>query len=279
MMTEAAVGSLVVAGIYLTARVASFIFGELTEEERQKQDAIRQKNQQFQAAKSSAQADLQAIQDATRREGQTYQIHYNAQLREWQIYLRRAVASRIEEQDLLKQELVDTIKKVRTALKTSTVTLMRSNSLERLLNQLQEAKARCDGYGIYLKKYQKIMNRPLGTQDDETLEDLAPFEMCIPQNFPYQGKTIWLSLDQFDKNNRWTDTSIPSISVTYQCDPSEFGWEKTDGQRAPFMVDGFNFEQHVYSVSLVKGRFMAEALRDTRMGVTGTCKRKRQGKQ
>lgn len=82
MMTEAAVGSLVVAGIYLTARVASFIFGELTEEERQKQDAIRQKNQQFQAAKSSAQADLQAIQDATRREGQTYQIHYNAQLRE-----------------------------------------------------------------------------------------------------------------------------------------------------------------------------------------------------
>lgn len=43
MMTEAAVGSLVVAGIYLTARVASFIFGELTEEERQKQDAIRQK--------------------------------------------------------------------------------------------------------------------------------------------------------------------------------------------------------------------------------------------
>ena len=33
MMTEAAVGSLVVAGIYLTARVASFIFGELTEEE------------------------------------------------------------------------------------------------------------------------------------------------------------------------------------------------------------------------------------------------------
>ena len=47
MMTEAAVGSLVVAGIYLTARVASFIFGELTEEERQKQDAIRQKNQQF----------------------------------------------------------------------------------------------------------------------------------------------------------------------------------------------------------------------------------------
>ena len=272
MMTEAAVGSLVVAGIYLTARVASFIFGELTEEERQKQDAIRQKNQQFQAAKSSAQADLQAIQDATRREGQTYQIHYNAQLREWQIYLRRAVASRIEEQDLLKQELVDTIKKVRTALKTSTVTLMRSNSLERLLNQLQEAKARCDGYGIYLKKYQKIMNRPLGTQDDETLEDLAPFEMCIPQNFPYQGKTIWLSLDQFDKNNRWTDTSIPSISVTYQCDPSEFGWEKTDGQRAPFMVDGFNFEQHVYSVSLVKGRFMAEALRDTRMGVTALVK-------
>lgn len=272
MMTEAAVGSLVVAGIYLTARVASFIFGELTEEERRKQDEIRQKNQQFQADKSSAQANLQAIQDATRREGQTYQIRYNAQLREWQIYLRRAVASRIEEQDLLKQELGDTIKKVRTALNTSTVTLMRRNSLERLLNQLQEAKARCDGYGIYLKKYQKIMNRPLGTQDDEALEDLAPFEMCIPQNFPYQGKMIWLSLDQFDKNNRWTDTSIPNISVTYQCDPSEFGWEKTDGQRAPFMVDGFNVEQYVYSVSLVKGRFMAEALRDTRMGVTALVK-------
>lgn len=155
MMTEAAVGSLVVAGIYLTARVASFIFGELTEEERRKQDEIRQKNQQFQADKSSAQANLQAIQDATRREGQTYQMRYNAQLRDWQIYLRRAVASRIEEQDLLKQELGDTIKKVRTALKTSTVTLMRRNSLERLLNQLQEAKARCDGYGIYLKNIRR----------------------------------------------------------------------------------------------------------------------------
>lgn len=272
MMTEAAVGSLVVAGICLTTRVASFIFGELTEEEHKKQEEIQQRNQQFQASKSSAQAKLQTIQDAARRDEQEYQAGYTAQLQEWQTYLRVAVASRIEDQEQLDNELWQTIKNVQNTIRSSTVTSLRKNSLERLLNQLKEAKARCDGYGIYLKKYQKITDRPLGWKNYKVIEDLAPLEMCIPESFPYQGKIIWLSLDQFDEDNRWTDDSVPNISITYQCDSSEFGWEKIDGQCAPFMVDGFDSEHYVYPISLVKGRFMEEALRDTRMGITAIVK-------
>lgn len=272
MITEATVGSIVVAGIYLTARVASFIFGELTTEEHKKQEEIQRRNQQFQARKSSAQARSQTIQDEARRDEQEYQESYIAQLQNWQIYLRGKVASRIADQGKLDDELRQTIGTVQNSIRSSTVTLLRKNSLERLLNQLKEAKARCDGYGIYLKKYQKITNRPLERKNYKIIEDLAPFEMCIPESFPYQGKIIWLSLDQFDEYDQWTDDSVPNISVTYQCDPSEFGWEKTDGQCAPFMVERFDKDHYVYPVSLVKGRFMEEALRDTRMGITAMVK-------
>ena len=273
MIAEAAAGAIVVAGICLTARVASCIFEGLTESEREKQAEIRQRTEQFKIKTESFKADMQACREAALEEQQKYRAPYMDQLLEKQKYLQQAVQERCAEEDALWQDLNQTIRTVQNAIRSQTVTLLRKNSLERLLNQLKEAKERCAGYEIYLQKYQKIVNWDFRWENRALLEEMKPFEMCIPENFPYVGKIIWFPLDQFDQNGEWTDKSIQNIALKYQCDPGEFMLEETAGRKAPFMVERFDKNTYVYHVSLTKGRFVQEALRDTRNGVNAVVKR------
>ena len=116
---------------------------------------------------------------------------------------KRKARKRQKEEEELWYDLNETIIRVRHTLKKETLTLLRRNSLERLLNQLQEAKAKCGGYETYLEKYQEIVNRPIEGENQEKLEALEPFEMHIPKDFPYMGRVLWLSLEQFDEKGEW----------------------------------------------------------------------------
>lgn len=271
-MIAGVTGAIIVAGICLSARVASCIFEDLAESEREKQDEIRKKNEEFKEKRQKYRDAAKAFPDAALEERQRYQALYMAQLREKRSYLLREARKRQKEEEELWYDLNETIIRVRHTLKKETHTLLRRNSLERLLNQLQEAKAKCGGYETYLEKYQEIVNRPIEGENQEKLEALEPFEMHIPKDFPYMGRVLWLSLEQFDEKGEWVDRRIANIPIKYRCDRSEFGWEEIKGQKAPFMVEDFDSSESVYPISLVKGRFIQEGLQDTRTGVKAVVK-------
>lgn len=249
---------IIAAGIYLSARVISFIAGELTESERKKQEEIDNEidliRSHYQETAPSSTEDA-AIQ-------QSDQVR--AKKRELCAYLRSAAEAREEEYASLHDEIKESKRKVVSALRAKDVvqTPLRRSSLELLLRQLSEAQEKCYSYRQYLGVY----SDEVGSKADQ--DEPAAFSMQLPLNYPYIGKVLWIGSEQL--SGRYVKYEIPnefSLSIRVKDFDS---YEIVENSIVPIMItDGRRKE---FSASLEKGAFKAYELANTHLGLSATVK-------
>lgn len=251
----------IVAGIYLTARVISFISGELRDEEVQHQKEILSHLDSYSEEIIQYKKRQQEQADQKNRE-ELFRLY-----KQRKTYLLEQLVRRREEYGELQEEIMTSKKAALEALrsKDKIFTPLRRNSLNLLLRQLEEAGERCRGYIRYLKDFQAALDKK------ETLTETLPsFEMRIPPQYPYVGKILWL---QRKEGKRWYQLSIQGLfSVTLVVDDMD-ELEDVVQERVPVMVERFTTNSDRFHASLEKGLFQTEELRNTHLGVTARVTR------
>lgn len=247
-------------GIFVSAKIIRFITNELTDAEKEKQRQIEEDWKSYCAAKGECDSE------GEEEEQQTAVLQQKLELMKQEC--ADYAEQRIQEWRDMHKDIGNVIKTVNHALHDKqAVTPMRKNSLERLKNQLYEAKERCYAYIQYLKKYRIWLLRYASDDDVETAFNNG-FPMYLPEAFPYIGKIIYADIASFDEEGWMKDCSLLEVCVQYCCDLEELQREDSQAVRLPFMVESYNHDCHCYQLSLTKGRFDIEALSDTRLGVS-----------
>jgi len=251
----------IIAGIYLTARVISFLSDELREEEVQRHEEVL-------SHLDSCSEEI--IQYKKRQQEQANQKNREELFRLYKqrmAYLLEQLERRREEYGQLREEIMSAKKAALDALrsKDKIFTPLRRNSLNLLLRQLEEAGERCKGYIHYLEDFQAALEKR-GT----FTETLPSFEMRIPPQYPYAGKVLWL---QRREGERRYQLSIQNLfSVTLFVDDMD----KLEGvveERVPVMVERFAINSDRFYASLEKGLFQTRELQNTHLGATARVTR------
>ena len=248
---------IIAAGIYLSSRIISYIAGELTESEREKQKKIDENIEKI-CSRYEEEPESDFEEEAEKSE------RIIEKKRELCDYLRTEAKARKEENETLHKEIKDTKTKVRDALRADNVvnTPLRKSSLEMLLRQLSEAQEKCYSYGQYLDVYYSELG--LKTDSDEP----PKFNMQLPSNYPHLGKVIWISSEQLAERRVELDVSgLFDVSVTVR-DNDLF--DVAEDSMFPIMVT--EGHRKSYYGSLEKGAFKAYELANTHLGMLATVK-------
>lgn len=248
---------IVAAGIYLSAKIISFIAGELTESELNKQKDIDDEMDRIRSH----------YQETPPSGAEGEEIHRSKQVIAKKTdlcnYLRSEAKAREVEYASLYEEIRESKRNVINALWATDVvqTPLRRSSLELLLRQLSEAQEKCYSYRQYLRVYCDEIGR---NTDDEP----EAFCMQLPSNYPYVGKVLWISTEQLsghDVKYEVPNAFLLSIRIT---DIDSF--EIIENSIVPIMItDGRRKE---FSASLEKGAFKAYELTNTHLGLSATVK-------
>lgn len=243
---------LIAGGIYLTARVIHFVFDELTDQEL----AAEKRNRDAVDAYDRRIAALRMVKEQHEAD---YQQQLTQEVQNRNDFLLTQAHSRQEDEQMLYQEIRNSLREVNGALKGmgETTTALRRSGLERLLNQLYAAKERCFGYQEYLKQYVRFVESAIGQ------EDIELFSMRIPPKYPYVGKICRIPAGALAKGRILRDDTLQGIRISYVLDCGESLEYYDDDCVLPFMVEKYDSDRRVHPLSLAKGTFYTEALENT----------------
>lgn len=256
-------GVVVIAGIYLAAKIVSYIAGEMTEDERQKQETIKKNfdsyNKEIVRFKEAhmQNAEQQNASELTR-------IYYNRNQ-----YLIQQLDERVAERKQFLEEIKETRTRVSAALDTkkgeTVLTPLRRNSLNLLFRQLTEVSEKCFAYINYLNKYKKELSR-LSSQQLE----FEPFSIQLPQAYPYRGYILWLDLVDYQHmdNSTYTMTVDNLFQLTIKID-DKAAFPDIEYDKIPVMISRFGInDDWMYHASVERGLFQVEELRNTHLGTS-----------
>ena len=250
---------LIAAGIYLSARIISFIAGELTESERKKQEEIDTAIEQIYAQ----------YHDTDSHEKISDQNHIDEGVldkkKEIIGFLKNEAMLRDAEFEILYNEIRESKRNVAAAMKSKEVvqTPLRRSSLELLFRQLSEAQEKCFGYRQYLASYAEEIGR------NKDVNDVPVFLMQLPQMYPYVGKVVWVNADQLSVGTiRYEIPGLFSISISVT---DKTAYVYGEQNILPIMITGG--KRKYYYASLEKGAFKAYELANTHLGLSATVKK------
>jgi len=245
----------IAAGIYVSARVISFIAGELTAAELRKQQEINERINLIRAEfEQMSQTPLSIeISDSQRAQ---------EKIDEMCAFLRNEAEIQKGNYESLCEELKETRKRARQAIDAKDVvnTPLRKSSLELLIRRLSESIEKCYSYKIYLERYSD------GLLNISNPLKISVFSMNLPDRYPFVGKVLWVNPDQIKLGvvkHKVSDGICVNISITdiYQI-------EINDHARVPIMITSIN--KRFCNSSLEKGAFKACELVNTHLGLTAT---------
>lgn len=247
----------IAGGVILAAKVVAFIFDQLTDDEK----ALQQELQNHETIAQQAQARAQGAHDQERSSAVCEEMGT------YRDYLTETLIRRIENETELRAEISNSIKTVRELLNGKEITtVLRRRSLERLVNQLYEAKERCFGYTKYLEQYKRELDRT----DREAF--IPAFSMRIPADYPYIGKVLWLCAgDMKDGHCLEQRVADDLLWVRYKCVDDDL-LDFDEDSELPFMAESFDSHFFGFELSLAKGQFHVDALENTRIGVNALVK-------
>ena len=249
---------IIAAGIYLSARIISFIAGELTESELKKQKEIDDEMDQIRSHYQ------ETAPSGTENEAIQHSNQVIAKKKELCNYLRAEAEARETEYASLHEEIKESKRKVISALRAKDVvqTPLRRSSLELLLRQLSEAQEKCYSYRQYLGVYCDEVGRK--TDNGEP----AVFCMQLPSNYPYIGKVLWISTEQLSGHYvKYEVSNSFTLSVRITDIDS---YEIVENNIMPIMITEGRRKE--FSASLEKGAFKAYELANTHLGLSATVK-------
>lgn len=251
---------LISAGIYLSARIVSFIAGELTESDLKKQKEIDEEIERIYRRYNDADP-LKNIDDLNRNSASIKE-----KTNELIGYLYFEAEKRESDFKDFMEDIKESKRKVWGTIKAQDVvhTSLRKNSLELLLRQLSESVEKCSSYIRYLQMYREDI---LGIHDPSKVRI---FNMQLPEGFPYIGKVIWVNISQLSE--RYIVQEIPGISgAKVKVVDKENEIENFKNQSVvPIMVT--NYKGRIFFASLEKGAFKAYELLNTHLGISALVK-------
>lgn len=249
---------MIAAGIYLSAKIISFIAGELTEAEIQKQKEIDAEiaaiRERYHSAETEAKIKETVLNSDT----------ILKKRRTMRLFLKSEAASRESDIDSLYDDIRESKRYVIATLRAKDVvqTPLRSNSLELLLRQLSEAQEKAFAYKNYLEIYQE----EVGRKHDE--EEPVGFLWQLPKSFPYVGKVIWIDSGQLlGRTIEYEIQGLSKISISVS-DRDSFDY--VDHSLLPIMIT--EGRKKSYYASAEKGAFKAYELSNTHLGVSAIVK-------
>lgn len=269
---------LFIAGIAIGAKIVSCIFDELTTEEQEKQRQIKkklaeaEKNYQNYIAfiETEKQRRLDKINsDEYNNADDLRKEYYTKSIDSVTEYYNQLIALAIERQNEkleLLEEITNTIVAVRQVLKGQT-TILRRNSLQCLLRELEEAKEKIDTYSnIYLDHYIKNIQK---RRSRGILDIPEPFSFTLPAEYFYTGKLIYMK-----KEDLLTDGSVQINkyeSLKYRFMDKDFIDDMPDDSLIPVMCDDFiGKPDYVRCLSARKGNFKYIVATNPQIGITAT---------
>ncbi len=248
----------IAAGIYLSAKIISFIAGELTETDIQKQNEI---DAEIEAIRER----YQASEEAKTKENDQNSDALVKKKRAMCTLLKNEASSREAEIDLLYDDIRESKRRVIAALRAKNIiqTPLRRTSLELLFRQLSEAQEKAFAYKNYLEIYQEEVESNCKEQEP------ASFQWQLPKAFPYVGKLIWIDGNQLGE--RAIEYEIPGLSKISISVSDYDSSEHVDHSLFPIMItDG---RRKNYYASAEKGAFKAYELSNTHLGVSAVVKK------
>ena len=257
---------LIVAGIYLSSRIISYIAGELTEEEIKEQEEIDAKIDELKKAAESFNPAEDESETAGTTAETTAEIIDESEIVSDTIKqiigdLVEKVDARINDRESFIKEVKTSRKQIATALRERNAihTPIRKASLELLIRQLTEAINKCYAYKQYLKEYR------IYVRNCNAKEDFRPYLMTLPESYPYIGKVVWVDNSMVEDD--YISLCIPECNnekkVLVQ-DYTEMQMNHTD--RFPIMITD------AHNASIEKGLFKVNELSSTRLGTVARVK-------
>ena len=248
----------IVAGISLALDIWCFINGELTDKEKEKQKKIDNEIESIRECFYSP--ENQDKIDAIVNNRDLVQ----AKKKSIVDYLKKEAKERENDIGILLKEINDTIQSVKYTLHSEVgmQTNLRRSSLELLIKQLEEAKAKAFAYRDYLELYQEEISKE--SFEDERLI----FSWKIPKSYLYEGKIIWInSVDIEDGIIKYDSKELHDASI-YVDDYRVY--DVLDNSIVPIMITAGKRKK--YYASLEKGAFKGYELVNTHLGVTAVVK-------
>lgn len=273
------------AAVGLTAAVVSFIFGEMTEAEKRKQEKMENDLLSFQRREKHELSVLLKQYQLTEEEflkstsEEIIQLRKSYQNKNWQakrelslLYVQMA-KEQIELSKFMKKEIQQAEQRLRVLIK-SQKTILRSEAMNYLLRELQIGIKKVDAYISYLYKYINTMTYKF---DKYEIEDFL-YSMRLPDDFPYIGKLQFFKKEEL-QNGKVSVLITHKIYVNFKVDdPLELD-EFPEDANIPVLITNFDGRSTNCNVSVGKGIFKHIAIDQSKIGVNAMVKKYNERRQ
>lgn len=216
------IGTFLVGGVALFTVAAgiAFVCDELSAEEQRRQDQMRREYNEYTRRKKK---EYQEAHEYFRQERHHTENAYQEQMRAYQAGLlqKRKDANRLafqkmqqiwklqyEDKEKLLNQCREIVHKVSENIQSKQHSYIRFNSMKSTLVSLQEAVYKLEAYLRYMDGIKRNMDSLF--ESEGTLAE--PFSMTLPEDYPYDGKIIYLKKSDF--SGYWYNCShIGAISL------------------------------------------------------------------
>lgn len=258
-----------VAAVGIGSAAASFLFGELTEEEKRKQQQMRYEAEQFK--KEQAALARQYRPNSTLNTEQLQrelQQQYNANRRaQYEAYTKRyknMTFAHMKEAENIREQIREARNNMNGVIKKEK-TILRKEALNYLFRELQVGFEKADAYVSYLKGHIAMISK---YQYELDAEDFL-FEFRLPEHYPYVGKIIYVQTEVL--NDVQLEQSLNKYtSYTLHIVDEEERHELPDNANIPLFIEHHVKKEELYEVSIGKGMFSLVALQQSKVGVQAT---------
>jgi energy-coupling factor transporter ATP-binding protein EcfA2 len=242
---------------------------KLNEIERDKQIRIKEITERYSQMSAADSDELKAQIESAQREFEKQAALTQTELRNSlvEIYIK-AANDKIARNNILFNDIKTAIGVVKEQLKTQRTT-MRGNALTHFLSELSETRQKCRAYDFYLKGYSRYIERNSGRLDIE----IGEFDFVLPKNYLYDGKLIYLNTDEIQK----AKLAIP-YCYDLKFSTNDFDADKyTDvvDSKIPFLCTGYT--EYIYNLSIERGIFKTSVLANPRIGIKATVIERNKG--
>lgn len=269
-MIELIAGGLAVLGI--GAAVMSFIFDELTEEEKRTQQRIldsyddykvkkqRELNDILLKFKISEQEFYQSQNEQISEERAKYISKYQEETEKFinGIYLK--IEEQIENKNLIELEIKDAIDRI-SRLNKNQKSMLRADAIVHLKRELQEARCKVIAYKHYLNQYKKNLKYVNKIDNDFVL-----FSFRLPKEYPYSGKLMFFQKIKLIEEEI-TEYIENNIKISYSFKENDVIEDVDENSTVPVMITEFDFNNFSHKLSASKGYLKHIAINQTRIGI------------
>ncbi len=263
-------GGLAVLGV--GAAVMSFIFDELTEEEKRTQERILDNYDDYKLRKQRELNDIllrYKISEEEFYQTQNEQISeervkfigkYQEETEKFINNIYMKIEEQIENKKLIEIEIKDAIDRI-SRLNKNQKSMLRADAMIHLKRELQEARCKVIAYKHYLNQYKKNLKYVNKIDDDFVL-----FSFRLPEEYPYSGKLMFFPKSKLTEGEI-TEYIENNIKIAYTFKEDDVIEDVDENSTVPVMITEFDFNNFAHILSASKGYLKHIAINQTRIGI------------